>query len=875
MAVDFKAIAAAPSRSSLTTLPPSTQSQLRSTQIITSLPQLVCELVQNSLDAEAHSVEVALDPDEWECWVGDDGMGMSKDGLAMLSSGSEGGRYGTSKAYTPASLEEVTTFGFRGEALASIADVSCLEVSSRTKHSRESWSVLLKAGRTLYAGPSIRWRRESSGTVVSVRDAFYNLPIRRRSHPSTARTIELVKRDLESFALVFPGVCFSLENTHKAKEGIHARSKARVLTVPKTSSTLAAFRHIYGKALADHVEEIDERGGDMRLEGFVSLQGAYSKAYQFLYINKHPLAPCDLQRSIEAIYARSSFNKHAYDELGKTHTPSAAVRRSPRKTEKKPVYVLNLTIPPRFVDNCIEPAKAAVQLQNSTAATAFLSSVIERVLIQHSFLNPRPEKPLPSEDVGSPRKKRKLVHSNNVSGPSQRRLLPRVSSQAPVSRDSGCSTPALPSTGTREHELVVGRNGDVSDILWTDPATGERFIIDARTGNSYPQLAPTTAFAQDTTAVPAPRARMTLAARPSSSMPVHAPAWMAEALQANEAYRLTERKILALPSCSELMERHACDSGHSHRRTHPAALSWDAPRLGRFSSADLRAARVLGQVDRKFIACVILSSRSAHEDDEEAENHGGDGALVLIDQHAADERVRVERFLRELCEGFLVSDRSANPTTPLGDGEDGSRVRTRAIVPPKNVLLTKLETQRIASADYVRSMFAPWGITFATSSDAVGTTRTPTQEDEAAYSQVAVATVPEVVADKLLAGDELRDLIKGYLAQLESEGAEGVALSSCSRHDEHSHAWQKAMRYCPRELVDLANSKACRGAIMFNDTLSLEQCKSLLDKLSVTSLPFQCAHGRPSLVPLVDVGGPSAHSVGAPINWGAFVENSV
>ena len=106
----------------------------------------------------------------------------------------------------------------------------------------------------MYTGPALRWRKEYPGTVVSVRDAFYNvricafkpsccawiklnlavqLPIRRRSHPNPARTVDLVKREVESFALVFPCVSFTVESTYKAKEGIHARSKARVLTVPK------------------------------------------------------------------------------------------------------------------------------------------------------------------------------------------------------------------------------------------------------------------------------------------------------------------------------------------------------------------------------------------------------------------------------------------------------------------------------------------------------------------------------------------------------------------------------------------------------------------------------------------------------------------
>ena len=71
-----------------------TRSKLRSTQIITSLPQIVSELVQNSLDAGASSIEVGLHRDEWTCWVRDNGSGISKDGLSQVAEGRKGGRYG-------------------------------------------------------------------------------------------------------------------------------------------------------------------------------------------------------------------------------------------------------------------------------------------------------------------------------------------------------------------------------------------------------------------------------------------------------------------------------------------------------------------------------------------------------------------------------------------------------------------------------------------------------------------------------------------------------------------------------------------------------------------------------------------------------------
>jgi DNA mismatch repair protein MLH3 len=158
-------------------LPQLTRARLRSSQILTTLAQIISELVQNSLDAGAKHVDVGVDAEGWECWVRDDGYGLSRQDLGKLE-----GRYSeslhganrrcinstlavTSKAQEPHCLAEASTFGFRGEgivlalackdfyltsrgtALASAADLCCLEISSRTKHSTETWSVILKVCR--------------------------------------------------------------------------------------------------------------------------------------------------------------------------------------------------------------------------------------------------------------------------------------------------------------------------------------------------------------------------------------------------------------------------------------------------------------------------------------------------------------------------------------------------------------------------------------------------------------------------------------------------------------------------------------------------------------------------------------------------------
>ena len=120
-------------RASIEHLPTATRNKIRSSQILTSLPQIISELLQNSLDAGGLQVDVGVDCKEWNCWVRDNGIGMSKDGMSVLSEGRYGTAYnnqhfqgkltlpwcpGSSKAYDPASLANVSTFGFRGEGEA-------------------------------------------------------------------------------------------------------------------------------------------------------------------------------------------------------------------------------------------------------------------------------------------------------------------------------------------------------------------------------------------------------------------------------------------------------------------------------------------------------------------------------------------------------------------------------------------------------------------------------------------------------------------------------------------------------------------------------------------------------------------------------------
>ncbi|GLB34064.1 putative mutL C terminal dimerisation domain contatining protein [Lyophyllum shimeji] len=814
-----------------------TRIKLRSSQILTSLSQLVSELVQNSLDAGATNIDIGVDCEEWLCWVKDDGEGISKDGLSLLGSGLEAGRYGSSKQYQIDALNSLSTFGFRGEALASAADLSCLEISSRTARSRETWSIITKGGKNLYSGPAVRWRRESPGTAVCVRDAFYNLPVRRLAHPPPARTLELIRQEIETYALVFPGVSFTLENVRNEREA--GPSKGHILRIPKTSSSLASFRNLFGRALTEHVNTVELSSGSLKLDGFISLNGAHSKGYQFLYVNRHPVDRCDLHHIIDSGFASSSFGKNALDEAGEVELPRSNVRRSPRKAEKRPVYVLNLTVPSEQVDNCLEPAKAHLQFRQKDAVVAFLSSSVESFLVRNGFLvpgQPKPQQPGSNRSSPSPRKRRKVDFPDD-SGYAETMHISVPPSETEYD-DAIINRPAV-----QLFTLDTG-NEDARDIAWLDPNTGETFIVDSRTGNSHPQAEPPPGngggwidnYLRRRTI---PCCTNSAAEDGKIAAESRVPEWLQKALQANRTYDLAENAVPKLgPSTA------------AFQRTFPGEVS------ARFRKEDLHRAKVISQVDKKFIACLIEDNL----DNDCDQSSSAGPALVLIDQHAADERVRVERFLKDLCLGFLRN----------GDTMEGvGGVRVKELSPSLPILLTLHEARRLKGSVPIQQAFRRWGFRFDLCQTEQHCSDEATDGDDASgYTQVLVQTIPEVVTDKLLLGDELRDLVKGFLGQLAAEVPPASQTTSAKEHEEEEEfSWLKALRWCPRELLELVNSKACRGAIMFNDTLSISQCENLVQRLSETAFPFQCAHGRPSLVPLTDLGPPVGAHKGIACEW--------
>lgn len=326
---------------------------------------------------------------------------------------------------------------------------------------------------------------------------------------------------------------------------------------------------------------------------------------------------------------------------------------------------------------------------------------------------------------------------------------------------------------------------DARETIWKDPSTRETFIIDNRTGNSYPQRARFTAATDDS--IESSSKRRTLRTpHPTSETnkndagtidPI--PEWLQEALEvtlftpphlvlyyvtdtfskANGAFALKEPKIPAL-SLSANADTDCCNSQlrqgyHMAGPTKRAIFGW-GPTPGssdfaasqiRFRKDDLRKARIISQVDRKFIACVLgldPNGPSGEKDNKTCEGQlASDGkTLILIDQHAADERVRVERFLKSICCGFLSHQ----------EGSGG--VETKQLTPPVPVLLTRHEASRLADLSDFHKAFESWGFQFSGLEETQSRLECETEVD-GGYIQVFVSAIPEIVSEKVRVDEKL------------------------------------------------------------------------------------------------------------------------
>jgi DNA mismatch repair protein MutL len=314
-------------------------------EVVERPASVVKELIENSLDASARAISVEIRTGGLALIrVNDDGVGMNRADAPLALA-----RYATSKVHTTADLEAITTLGFRGEALSSIAAVARLEMLTRTADELEATWVKTPAPTNEEGqpkAPPVQPAASPVGTSVSVRDLFYNTPARRKFLKSPMRETELVRDTVVRYALAYPGVAFRLI----------ADGRERLIAPP--ASPLERVGLCLGREVAAEMLEISWAAGDLRISGFVSSPtvGRSRRQGQFFFLNGRPIRSGLLAVMLERPYAG----------------------RLP--VGRYPLAVVHIALDPRLVDVNVHPRKAEVRLAQERAVYQALAQAVEDAL---------------------------------------------------------------------------------------------------------------------------------------------------------------------------------------------------------------------------------------------------------------------------------------------------------------------------------------------------------------------------------------------------------------------------------------------------------------------------------------------------------------
>jgi DNA mismatch repair protein MutL len=312
-------------------------SQIAAGEVVERPASVLKELVENSLDAGSTKIDVQLEEGGVKLIrVADDGGGIEPDDLPLALA-----RHATSKIATLDDLERVASYGFRGEALASVASVARVTLTSRTVAHPHAWKVS-------HGGTPREPAALERGTVVEVADLYFNTPARRKFLKSESTEFAHCDDVLQRMALARPDVAFSLTHNRLAKRRLATADFAR------------RVRDLLGDEFPVHAREIDVAAGPLRLTGLAALP-AYSRASrdeQYFYVNGR--------------FVRDKLLAHAVREA------YADVLHGARH----PAYALFLTLDPATVDVNVHPAKTEVRFRDSRGVHQFVFHALTRALAQ-------------------------------------------------------------------------------------------------------------------------------------------------------------------------------------------------------------------------------------------------------------------------------------------------------------------------------------------------------------------------------------------------------------------------------------------------------------------------------------------------------------
>jgi len=304
-------------------LPPSVINKIAAGEVIERPASLVKELMENSVDAGATRIDVSIEKGGTELVrMADDGCGISPDQLKLAVAS-----HATSKIRDADELFDVRSLGFRGEALASIAEVSRLLLRSRTGQDQAGAELEVVGGQLGDVAPC----GSPVGTIVEVRQLFYNTPVRRKFLRTTQTELGHVSEAFTRIALAYHHVHFTLRHNDRV-----------VHDLAPVESWRERITTLFGTEMGDGLIPVQGDGGNARLNGYVA-HPSFSRAnnrMQYLFLNGRYIRDRSLQHALAEAY------------------------RGLLLTGRYPIAFLRLEIPADAVDVNVHPTKLEVRFQD-------------------------------------------------------------------------------------------------------------------------------------------------------------------------------------------------------------------------------------------------------------------------------------------------------------------------------------------------------------------------------------------------------------------------------------------------------------------------------------------------------------------------------
>ncbi len=319
-------------------LPDSVANQIAAGEVIQRPASVIKELVENSVDAKATRITINVkDSGRTLIQIIDNGIGMSETDARISFE-----RHSTSKINSAEDLFSLTTKGFRGEALASIASVAHVELNTRQETANVGTQIIIE-GSKLIKQEDVAC---SKGANFSVKNLFYNVPARRKFLKATNIELGHILTEIQRIALSHPEVAFIL--IHNDKE---------IYNLP-TSNYKQRIVNIFGKQFNQNLTEIKTETSFINIYGYIGKPEIARKQYgqQFLFVNNR-------------FFKNSYFHKaiiSGYDKI----IPQDAV----------PTYFIYFDIEPNRIDVNIHPTKTEINFENASAIFQILISAVKKTL---------------------------------------------------------------------------------------------------------------------------------------------------------------------------------------------------------------------------------------------------------------------------------------------------------------------------------------------------------------------------------------------------------------------------------------------------------------------------------------------------------------